>query len=293
MVNFSENISHNTNTVLILGYFDGIHLGHREVIISAVEYSKMHNANAVLLTFNSSPAEFFGYNIKSIYSREYNYELIQKFGVDKVISQDFPSIANISAKEYLNNITGTYKPIAIFTGFNYTFGSNRTGNSEFLESNQIKYGYEYFSVPPKKYKDEIISSTGIKKCLTDGDIEKANIMLGEDFSITSKVIQGRQIGRTIGFPTANMNYPENITKIPYGVYKAKVGDKPAILNWGVKPTIDGNNELIEVHIPNFEGDLYGNKLKVSFIKKIRNEKKFNNLDELKLQIKRDTEECLK
>ena len=127
----------------------------------------------------------------------------------------------------------------------------------------------------------------------EGNIEKANKFLGSNFSITSTVTEGEKLGRKIGFPTANLVYPEKIVRLPYGVYGVKVFGKPAVLNWGVKPTVGGKYERIEVHIPDFSGNLYNLLLEVVFVKKIREEQKFASLDELKHQIKKDVEECLK
>lgn len=281
-----------TNTTLILGYFDGIHLGHRVVLKNAVTYAKKNNGETVLLTFKSSPSEYFNKINHSIYSRAYNYEIIKSLGVNRIIETDFASIANITADKYIESIIKEYQPVSIFTGFNYTFGYNRVGTPEFISDLQQKYGYEYFCIPAYYYENEIVSSSVIKKYIESGNVEKANTLLASNFAIESIVIEGNHLGAKLGFPTANMEYPENIVKLPYGVYKAEVFNKPAILNWGIKPTIHSDKPIIEVHIPNYHANLYGKKIKVKFIKKIRNEIKFNNLDELKSQIKKDKELCL-
>ena len=140
---------------------------------------------------------------------------------------------------------------------------------------------------------KIISSTCIKKLLKAGETEGAKELLYLPFSVTSEVIKGSQTGRTLGFPTANMKYPEHIVKLPFGVYKVNVLNRPAIANWGIKPTLNGKEPVLEVHIPDFSENLYGQLLKVEFIKKIRDERKFDSLDELKIQITQDLKECLK
>lgn len=282
-----------SDSVLILGFFDGIHLGHRNVLKSAVSYAKKNGLRSVLLTFTNSPAEYFKNNTEYIYPRNYNYEIIKKLGIDFIIETDFQELVNISAEDYLKNITEKYSPKAIFTGFNYTFGKNRQGNSEFLDSQKYKYRYEYFYVNPVKLENNIISSTLIKNLLHNGETNRANTMLGQPFTIESVVIKGSQIGRTIGFPTANMVYPDKIIKIPYGVYRVNVLDRAGVLNWGIKPTLSGKSPILEVHIPNFNEDLYGKKLTIQILNKIRDEKKFDSLEELKKQITKDTEECLK
>lgn len=276
-------------TSLILGFFDGVHKGHREVIKTAIGHGK-----TFLITFKNSPAEHFGKKVEYIYPREKSYELIKSLGVDEIIEQDFSEIAKVSAEDYLENyLVKKYTPITISTGFNHTFGAHRTGNSEFLEKNQEKYNYKYFCSPACCIDNEVVSSSKIRELLMEGNIEKANKFLGSNFSITSTVTEGEKLGRKIGFPTANLVYPEKIVRLPYGVYGVKVFGKPAVLNWGVKPTVGGKYERIEVHIPDFSGNLYNLLLEVVFVKKIREEQKFASLDELKHQIKKDVEECLK
>lgn len=274
---------------LILGFFDGVHKGHRDVIKSAFCAEK-----TVLITFKDSPARFFGKNVEYIFPREKNYEIIKSLGVNEIVEQDFSKIADISAEDYLENyLIKKYFPSFISTGFNHTFGKDRLGNSDFLAKNQDKYGYKYFCSPACRIGDDIVSSTHIRELLIKGDIESANKYLDSNFSIKSTVIEGEKLGRKLGFPTANMNYPKNIVRLPYGVYGVKIFGMPAVLNWGVKPTVGSMNEVLEVHIPDFNKDLYGLSVELEFVRKIRDEKKFENLDELKYQIQKDVEECLK
>ncbi len=279
-----KNFKDISNVSLILGFFDGVHAGHREVI------KNTPNNEKVLVTFSKSPAEFFGREFRYIYSRENNYNLIEKLGIDYIYEQDFSEIVSNSADEYLQFLIKKFSPISITTGFNHTFGANRLGNPDFIK-NYTK-NFEYFCTPATKINGETVSSTRIKELLSLGNIKKANEFLIDNFTIESSVIKGAQLGRNLGFPTANLKYPKNIIKIPYGVYKVKVFDKPAVMNWGIKPTI-GSDEIIEVHIPNFTEDLYNKELQIEIISKIRDEKKFSNLDDLKEQIKKDVEECLK
>ena len=273
---------------LILGFFDGVHKGHRDVIKSALCADK-----TILITFKDSPALYFGKSFDYIYPREKSYSIIKSLGVDEIVEHDFSTLAEITAEDYLESLIKKYSPNSISTGFNHTFGKGRAGNSDFLEENQSKYNYKYICSPACMIEDEIVSSTRIRELLSEGNIEKANKFLGSSFSLKSTVIHGEMLGRKLGFPTANMLYPDNIVKIPYGVYGVKVMGKSAVLNWGIKPTVNGKSEILEVHIPNYEGDLYDLPLEVEFIKKIRDEKKFANLEELKHQIKKDVEECLK
>ena len=283
-------------TSLVLGFFDGVHKAHREVINSAFKYSD----NVVVITFKDSPALYFNSNAKYILSRENSLNKLKKLGVKKVVELDFPKIANINAKDYLEFLINTYNPISISTGFNHTFGNNKTGNPEFLKENQIKYNYKYICVPAVVEDNEIISSSLIKKYLLEGNLPKANQLLESNFIIEGKVIHGAKIGRTIGFPTANINYPEDLVKIPYGVYGVLVYIEDynqnkqlyGLMNWGIKPTVNSTEEPVaEVHIIDFDEDLYGKNIKIEIVKQIRQEKKFKNLEELKNQINEDIRAC--
>ena len=279
----NENSDIPINTSLILGFFDGIHIGHQEVLKNTL------SKNKVIVTFSDSPAKYFNRDFYYIYSREYNYELLEKQGINYIYEQDFSKIVNLTAQEYLDFLINKFRPVSITTGFNHTFGFNRLGNPEFIKNNQKNF--KYFCTEPKIIDNEVVSSSIIKKYLLNGNIKKANILLGRDFSIESSVIKGEKIGRKLGFPTANLKYPAKIIKIPYGVYKVKVLNKPAVMNWGIKPTF-GSKEVIEVHIPNFKEDLYGKTLRIDIIDKIRDEKKFANIEDLKNQIKEDVNRCL-
>ncbi len=279
-----ENSNLPQQASLILGFFDGVHAGHREVIKNTSSNKK------IIITFSSSPAEFFGKDFKYIYPRDFNYKLMENLGVDCVYEQDFAKIVHLSAEEYLQKLITIFNPKSITTGYNHTFGANRTGNSEFL--NKYQDQFVYYCTPRTEIEGETVSSTKIKEFLSAGFIEKANRFLTRNFTLESTVIEGAKLGRKLGFPTANFVYPDDIVKIPYGVYKAKVLGKPAVLNWGIKPTI-GAKELLEVHIPNFQENLYGKNLQVEIISKIRDEKKFETLEDLRIQIEKDVEECLK
>ena len=245
-----------------------------------------------MVTFSDSPAKYFGKDIQYIYSREHNYRLIEKLGIDYIYEQDFSKISTLNAEEYLSGLVNKFKPKYITAGFNHTFGAKKQGNYKLLNEWQKKYNYKYLCIQPHKINDKIVSSTEIKNSLNNGDIEKANLLLTRPFSISSTVIKGAQLGRKLGFPTANLKYPQDIIKIPYGVYKIRVLNKIAVMNWGIKPTI-GSEEIIEIHIPNFQDNLYDQNLEIEILNKIRNEIKFNSLEELKVQIEKDVKECLK
>ncbi len=288
MHKFSE-LNENHNLAIALGYFDGVHIGHRAVIKSAVDFAKQNNKKSAVITFSDHPYCYFkGICPKYILTRKEREKRIASLGVDYLYELNFENFANLTAQEYLNNILINYfHPISISTGWNHNFGKNKSGNINFLAEEATKYNYKYFKIPPQKIDDEIISSTEIRKLLNKGDIEKANIMLGQKFSIEGEVVKGNQIGRTIGFRTANLVYPPELIELPYGVYSVNTTYGKGIANFGIRPTINGSYATLEVHILNFQKDIYGEIINVNFNKMIRTEKKFPSLDALKNQIKLD------
>ena len=287
-------LNENKNLSLALGYFDGVHLGHQEVIKSAVNYAKENNLKSAVITFKDHPCcYFYGVCPKYILSRELRREKIADLGVDYIYELDFDEqLSKLNAKEYLENILiKNFTPKAISTGFNHFFGTNKSGNAEYLKEHQTQYNYKYFEIPPQKINDEIISSTTIRTCLTEGDIEKANSMLGSEFSLNGIIVEGQKIGRTLGFRTANILYPPELVDIPFGVYEVETNFGKGIANFGIRPTISNTKKaVLEIHIFDFDNDIYGEDLNVKFVKMIRKEQKFSSLDELKSQIQKDIEQ---
>ena len=284
------------NLSLALGFFDGIHLGHSVVIKNAVEYAQQNHLESGIILFNTHPKEFFtGNNVKNILTFDDKVAILNKMGVDYVFLLDFnEKIAQMTPSEYMEEIILHYfRPKAISTGFNHTFGKGGVGNADTLRQYANDYDFQYFQIPPVTADNVTISSTAIRNAVENSDFELAKHLLGYHFFIKSPVIHGREIGRTINFPTANLIYPENIVKPETGVYLTYVATNNkiyrGILNYGLRPTIDQNDVVAvpEVHLLDFSGNLYGHILKVSFIAKIREEQHFNSLTELKNQIAKD------
>lgn len=277
---------------LVLGFFDGVHLGHRAVIESAVNFAP--NGEVILLTFEDSPVKYFKGAVEYILPRKESIKKIKSFGVTSVVTKNFEDLCQISAEDYLKKIVNIYHPNSISTGFNYTFGCKKTGNALLLAKYAQELGYNYLQTEPFMVDGEIVSSTLIKNYLKLGNIIQANKLLGYNFTIEGKVIYGAQLGRKLGFPTANITYPEEIVKIPYGVYAVKFGEYNGIMNYGIKPTLGGDKlPLVEVHFLDFNQNLYDKTISIELVARIRDEQKFQNLDELKTQIQKDKEECLK
>lgn len=286
----------NSNLSLALGYFDGVHKGHQSVIKRAVEFAKKNNTKSAVITFKDHPCCFFwGVCPKYILTREERRSQIEKLGVDYLYELDFEKISTLSAEEYLENILVKYfSPIAISTGFNHYFGANKSGDTKFLQRMTSKYNYEYFMLEAQQNKNEIISSTAIRNLLSSGEISEANNMLGYKFPISGLVTKGQQLGRKLGFRTANIVYPSELITLPFGVYSSNVFVNnqiyKGVTNFGIRPTVsNGKTCSVETHILDFDEDIYGKEIRIEFINMIRAENKFDSVDKLKSQIQKDIE----
>lgn len=291
-----SNVSSIPNLSLALGFFDGVHIAHRKLIQKTVDYAKQNKLKSAVITLKQQPYCFLKHiEPKYISSRQESYEIIENLGVDYLIELDFNKVAGMTSYEYLENILIKYfAPKAIFTGFNHHFGLNREGDCDFLAKYQKDFGYKFQMLDSQKLNGNLISSSAIRRYLEQGDIKNANSMLGREFCVSGIVVEGNKIGRTINFPTANINYPKNIIEIPNGVYSVNVELENSqyfkgIANFGTKPTVNETNvKTLETHILNgFSEDIYGKKIKIYFEKFIRPEKKFTDIESLKNQIKKD------
>ena len=279
----------NPNLSIALGFFDGVHIGHKKVIETAVNFAQNNNTKSAVITFSEHPYCYLKkISPKYILTKNDKEKAIEQLGVDYLYELDFKSISKLSAKEYLENIlVKNFSPTAISTGWNHNFGCKKTGDVKFLHANENKYNYKYFELPPQKINNLIISSTTIRQYLSNGDIAKANSMLGYKFKITGKIIKGNQLGRTIGFPTANLSYPNELIELPHGVYSVDTNFGTGIANYGSRPTINGAEPILEINILNFNQNIYGEVLIVEFNKMIRQEIKFPSLEALRQQIQLD------
>lgn len=291
---FTE-LNKNPNLSLALGYFDGVHLGHKAVILSAVNFAHKNGNKSAVITFKDHPCCFFyGVCPKYILTREDRLSHLEVLGVDYVYILDFNAkLCMLSAQDYLKNVLiDNFSPKSISTGFNHYFGAKKSGGVDLLTQMQSVYGYKYFEVPPQKIGKDTISSTVIRNALSKGQIANANEMLGYNFTISGEVIKGQQLGRKIGFRTANLMYPPELIDLPFGVYSVIVHYQNAvyrgITNFGIRPTVSNTNQYsLETHILDFDRDIYGENIAVEFLKMIRLEKKFASIEELKKQIKDD------
>lgn len=294
-----KKLSQNFGLSIGLGFFDGVHLAHQAIINKTVEAAKKNGLKSAIITFEKSPIECLHPEKKQKYLTTNNkkIQLIKALNVDFLYLLDFNSIKEVDGQSYIQNVLyENFKPKFITTGFNNHFGKNRTGSAKLLEECSKKFDYTYFQIPPQKIDGALISSTKIKQFIKAGEINLAHKFLGRNFEIENTVEMGNQLGRTIGFPTANLIWPNEIVKLPHAVYsgiaKLQNGENfPCLINWGARPTVD-NKEILEVHLLNFNKEIYGEKLAVSFIAKIREQVKFENIEELKRQLNIDNAEIL-
>lgn len=280
---------------LALGVFDGVHTGHRKVIEGAVNKAHELGIPSAVVTFSVHPKSIIMYtNPEMITTLEEKIELFGEMGVDATVVLDFsPELAKMTAKEYLTNILGECLGAkSLSVGYNHQFGSDRKGTGDFLRQYCCENNIFLNIVPPVKIDNHVVSSSVIRGFILDGDVLSASQFLGRPFNIKGKVVEGERIGRKIGFPTANLQPDDEIILPLRGVYSglAEVeGIKyKAVINVGRKPTVgELEKDLVEAHILSFNEDIYGKIISVYFLDRIRDEKKFNSLDELKIQIQTD------
>jgi len=293
--NFNIKKNHQKSIILI-GNFDGVHLGHQKLFDSAKKHKKKENLKIGVVTFDPIPKMFFNKKLKNYRISNLNQKLniFKKFKVDFVINKKFDKkFSKIKCNNFISEII--YKklnPKIIFVSNNFKFGNKREGDVKLLKFLEKKYNYKIINPPTLKKKNKTISSSLIRKLLADGKLDLANNYLNRNWSIEGVVKKGRNMGKKIGFPTCNIDIENYVIARP-GVYAVKVNilnnNKilKGIANLGYRPTFNQKKILLEVNIFNFSGNLYNKKLTVEFIKFIRGEKKFKGIDQLKKQIKLD------
>ena len=282
------------NAIIAIGNFDGLHLGHQKDLNQARSQAKKENLKFGVVTFEPIPTMFFNKGIKQhrINSIEQKIHHLKKIKLDFLIIINFnKSFSNISADNFIERIlVNKLKSKYIFISRNFRFGKKRKGNINTLKRFEKKYFYKTIITIPYKKNKKIISSSLIRKNITEGNVFNVKKYLGRPWSIIGKVIKGQKRGRKIGFPTCNIKL-NSYALLKLGVYAVKVESKnfkkKGIANIGYRPTFNGKTLLLEVNIFGMNANLYKKILKVSFIRFIRSEKKFKNINELKSQIKKD------
>lgn len=286
------------STAVALGFFDGVHKGHQDVIKSAVDASS-DDCKATVLTFKNSPSSMLSGNVKPLLTtNDEKFEIFEKLGVEYVFCIDFDEIRNMSAQDFVKKILNDILNAKfVIAGFNYHFGKGGTATADDLVTMCQELGIKSQKQMPVEYKSEAISSTRIRQCVASGEIEDANAMLSYNFSVTSNIKSGNHIGTTLSTPTINQPLNCNIVTPKFGVYASKVtvGDKVYLgaTNIGTHPTVGECSPLCETHLLDFNsGDLYGKTAKTELLHFIRPEEKFQSIDELKAQIEKDKSDIL-
>ena len=281
------------NSVVAIGNFDGLHVGHQKVLKEASQKATKNNLKFGLITFEPAPTMFFNKSVKNhrINSLDQKIYFLKQMNLDFVIIINFnKNFSNLSAEEFIKKILFKIKSKYIFVSKNFKFGKKRLGNIITLKNFEKKYIYKTIITSPHKKEKKIVSSSLIRKIIYQGRLKEAERLLGRLWSVEGEVVKGAQRGRKIGFPTCNIKLSSYILP-KLGVYSVWVRinnlKKRGIANIGYRPTFSGKSLLLEVHIFGIKRNLYKKILKISFIKFIRAEKKFKNINQLKNQIKKD------
>jgi len=295
-----KNALSNYQSILTLGTFDGIHQGHKKIISKLTTESKKNNLRSIILTFFPHPRNVVSSEkVKLISTIDEKIEIFSKLEIDELIIQDFnKSFSNISAEEFIKLLVDNLNLKKIIVGYNHRFGKNRLADINVLRDFSLKYDFEVVEIKAFEVEKIKISSTNIRNAINEGNIDVCNNYLGYSFNINGIVVKGKSIGKSIGFPTANINLAEEYKIIPKnGVYLVlcffERTKHHGMMNIGFNPTFGSNKKTIEVNIFDFNKDLYGKNIKIEFLKFIRDEIKFDNVKMLKNQLNIDRENCIK
>ncbi|KDN56611.1 bifunctional riboflavin kinase/FAD synthetase [Flavobacterium seoulense] len=291
-----KDFSSSKKTILTLGTFDGVHIGHKKILEKVIQYTEDEKYESLVLTFFPHPRMILqeSSEIKLLNTISEKINLLEQLGIQNLVIHPFDeSFSRLTAEEFVKTVlVEQFKIHKIIIGYDHRFGRNRTADINNLIEFGEKYNFEVEQISAQEINDISISSTKIRNAIHDGNITLANKYLGYDYFLTGTVVQGKQLGRTIGFPTANLKIEEDYKLIPSkGVYivSSQINNQKVygMMNIGHNPTVGGQELSIEVHYLDFEGDLYNQKITVSILKHIRTEQKFDSVALLKEQIEKD------
>ncbi len=288
------------NAVVTIGTFDGVHRGHQQILWQLKEEATRINGETVIITFHPHPRKIVSSvpgDIKLLTTLEEKILLLEKAGIDHLVVVPFDHhFADMSADEYVHDfLYRFFTPHTIIIGYDHRFGKGRQGNYALLEQYGESLGFAVKEIPEQVLNEVTVSSTLIRQALTARDIAKANAALGYPYFFEGVVISGNQLGRTIGYPTANLHIGSEDKLIPgNGVYAVQLSIEQGprykgMMNIGIRPTVDGSRRVIEVNIFDFKEDIYGKSLQVQIHAQLRDEVKFNGIDGLKAQLAKDEE----
>jgi len=294
-----KDIPHHT--VVTIGTFDGVHLGHRQILKRLTNSAKNTGLKSTVLTFFPHPRMVLqkDVDIKLLNTLEEKKQILETLGLDYLIIHPFTKqFSRLSAVDFVRDIlVNNIKSKRIIIGYDHRFGRNRNANIQDLTTFGNTFDFEVEEIPAQEIDDVSVSSTKIRKALLEGDVETANNYLSYAYMLTGTVKKGKGLGRDFGFPTANLHIAEEYKLIPKNgayVVKSQLNGKEffGMMNIGFNPTVDGSQKSIEVNFFDFEGDLYDKKIQVQLLHRIRDEHKFNSIEELKQQLKKDKDHSL-
>lgn len=288
-----KSFSANQQTVVTIGTFDGVHLGHQKILEQITKSAKELNCQSLVLTFFPHPRMVLQEDteMKQLNTLQEKIALLESLGLDNLVVHPFDKeFSRLTAEEFVKQVlVDVFKIKKIIIGYDHRFGRNRTANIDDLITFGETYGFEVEQISAEEINAVSISSTKIRNALLEGNVELASRYLGYDYSLTGTVSKGKQLGRTIGYPTANIKIEESYKLIPSnGVYVAKGFINGTVvygmMNIGVRPTVDGTTQTIEINLFDFNEEIYHQKITVSLLKHMRDEQKFESLDALKIQL---------
>ncbi len=294
-----DNLPKFNNAVVTIGTFDGVHLGHQQIIALLKQQAAAVSGETVIITFHPHPRKIIAggkQEVKILNTLEEKIELLDKHGIAHLVVVEFTdAFSNQTAQEYIEHfLVKKFQPNTIIIGYDHKFGKNRSGDYHLLEKLSEPFTYKVMEIPERLLNEIIISSTRIREALMSSNISKANTFLGYDYFFSGKVIEGNKLGRTIGYPTANLAIDNEEKLIPgLGVYAVTISIEnypkvqSGMMNIGIRPTVNGSSRTIEVNIFDFSDDIYGQQLKIAVVQHQRSEIKFEGLEQLKLQLNID------
>lgn len=287
------------NAVVTIGTYDGVHRGHQQIIKRINQIAERQGGESIIVTFHPHPRLVINpddTSLQLINTLEEKAALLDKYEVDNLVVVPFSrEFSQQPPEDYIQDfLWKKFQPKVIVIGYDHHFGNNREGDIHMMREHGKRLGFEVEEISKQTVSDIAVSSTKVRKALAEGKVEKAHEFLGHPFSITGVVVKGENKGKSLGFPTANIEVANPNKLIPtIGVYAIKAQHNGTVydgmLNIGTRPTFDGNQETIEAHLFDFDKDIYGEHLQVDFIRFVRNEIKFNSADELIDQLKKDEE----
>ena len=290
-----EDAQNLTYSVITIGNFDGVHLAHQKIIKDVVQHARNKGGTSILITFNPHPLKFLrNIDIKFLQTINQRLEVIESLGMDRVVSLSFDEkLANSTAVEFVENILiKKLKMRELFIGFNFHFGKNKEGDINLIHKLALKHNFSVHIQEPIIVNGIVCNSTIIRNFIEQGEMENATSLMDRYFSIIGTVIRGNKLGSKLGFPTINIE-PENEFLPHTGVYVTSVSynqcSYPSVTNVGYSPTVEKNKLTVESYILNFNEELYGERVTLLFIKKIRDEMKFASIEQLIKQIAQDVE----